>query len=280
MPKMNKELVGAGTSHCHGWTSYGEWQKSTSSLSKLTSATCAVASQCPVVGCSCKVKCSLQASPQSSALQDRLDFAWLCVWVWLPTPAQSKGRTDLKSSIGRLFGHGRVHGQVKVWAAALKMKMMPAGFFYWAPALCILYSSPILGWSPIFLIIVPLDQLQIKPCSQLWEAQMHGTMQDGLACSMVLPGVPCSSQTLFAMQVNCKGGDCVRQGRYTSMSAFSFLIAGFSMKDKIVAWLLVLRVCSFPLVTLRCGSQARVCRCYTDSYEGEHPCQALGLDTI
>lgn len=33
--------------------------------------------------------------------------------------------------------------------------------------------------------------------------------RDGLACSVVLPGVSCSSQTLFAMQVNCKAGEYV-----------------------------------------------------------------------
>lgn len=49
------------------------------------------------------------------------------------------------------------------------------------------------------------------------------------------------------------------------MSAFSCLFAGFSMKDKIVAWLLVLWVCSFSLVAFRCGSQPHVGRYYTDS---------------
>lgn len=138
-------MVGAGTNHCRGWTSYGEQQKSMPSLSKMTSAICAVASQCPIAGGTCKVKCSLQASPRSCALQDRLDFSWLCVQVWLPTPAQSKGRTDLKSSVWYLFDHGRVHGQVKVWAATLKVKMVLAGFSSWLqPCVSFLFPQPVL----------------------------------------------------------------------------------------------------------------------------------------
>lgn len=56
----------------------------------------------------------------------------------------------------------------------------------------------------------------------------------------------------------------MRQGRYTSVSAFSCLFAGFSRKDKIVGpwW-----VCSFLLETLRCGSQACVGRHYTAKKE-------------
>lgn len=77
---------------------------------------CCICCSIPVPGGACKLKCSLQRSPWSTALQPSLDFALLCMQVWLPTPAQNKGvmLTDLKSSIWYLFGRGRVQGQVKV----------------------------------------------------------------------------------------------------------------------------------------------------------------------